>query len=256
MPGLQSSAYLTVETVALLIRVITNDVIFSQAGEILTDSSNPLMPLLNDSLEWFENEVNNHGVDTFTKETIMEDVLAAATTDPGVQTFIDDTGYFDGVGSHAIPQLPTDLYEPLFIWERQADSTEEWVRMDQKLDGIPSTTKSLRIRFWEWRQDAIQMPGATQNNDLRLRYMGTHATLATVNDTLYFRGATGPIAYKTVATWLMTKNPEGAKLAEAQASVRLSQIATRNSRMKQRDTITRQSYGQPTNTRRFIPPHN
>lgn len=256
MPGLASSAYLTVETIALLIRVISNDVIFSQAGEILTDTSNPLMPLLNDSLEWFENEVNNHGVDTFTKETFLTGVLAAGTTDPGIQTFIDDTGYFDGVGSHMIPQLPTDLLEPLFIWERQTGSTEDWVRMDQKLDGLPSTSHGLRIRFWEWRQDAIQMPGASQSNDLRLRYVGSHARLATVNDTLYFRGATGPVAYKTVATWLMTKNPEGSKMAMAEAGLRIGQIATRNSRMKQRDTITRQSYGQPQNTRRFIPPHN
>jgi hypothetical protein len=256
MPGLGSTAYLTIETVMNLIRAVTNDMIFSQAGEIFTDSANPVFSLVNDSLDWFQNEVNNHGVDTFTKETFLTGVSSAGTTDPGIQTFIDDTGYFDGVGSHAIPQLPTDLLDPLFIWERQTGSTEEWVEMNQKLDGLRATVHGLRIRFWEWRQDAIQMPGASQSNDLRLRYTGTHARLATVNDTLYFRGATGPVAYKSVATWLMTKNPEGSKLAMAEALSRLSQIATRNSRMKQRDTITRQSYGQPVNTRRFIPPHN
>lgn len=50
MPVVQSSAYVSLETVTLLIRAIANDMIFSQAGEILTDNANFLLPLLNDAL--------------------------------------------------------------------------------------------------------------------------------------------------------------------------------------------------------------
>jgi hypothetical protein len=258
MPGIGSSAYVTMESLANLIRAINNDMIFSQAGEILTDASNYMFPLANDALEWFENEVNNHGIDTFTKETWLLNVLATpAPTDPGIQVQIGDTGYFDGVGNHAGPQAPPDMYEPLFIWERQTGSNEEWQPMTQRLDGLPSSSgRSLRLRVWEWREDQITMPGATQSNDLRLRYTGTHAMFATINDTLYFRGAVGPIAYKMVSTFLLTKNPEGSKMALAEAQLRLAQIATRDSRTKQRDTITRISYGMPRGARRFTPPRN
>lgn len=50
MPIIPSSAYVSVESVTLLIRAIANDMIYSQAGEILVDSANFMFPLLNDSL--------------------------------------------------------------------------------------------------------------------------------------------------------------------------------------------------------------
>src|SRR5579872_6965043 len=116
MPVIPSSAYVSVESVTNLIRAISNDMIYSQAGEILTDTANFMFPLLNDSLEWFQNEVNNHGVTSFEKETFLTGVTAAAFTpanDPGQQVSISDTGYFDGTLDHVSPQLPIDLLEPM-----------------------------------------------------------------------------------------------------------------------------------------------
>lgn len=256
MPILPSSAYVSVESVTQLIRAIANDMIYSQAGEILTDSANVMFPLLNDALEFFQNEVNNHGVDTFKKETVLANVTAIAVTDPGVQVNVSDTGYFDGVTGHQQPQIPTDLLVPTFLWERQNGSTENWIEMNERPDGLPSTMQSSRLRMWEWRQDAIYMPGATQANDLRLRYTGTHASLVTVNDALLFRGATGAIAYKMVSVYLASKNPQAAAIAETEAKARVAQIATRSSRMKQREAVSRMSYGNPMGGRIWIPPRN
>lgn len=256
MPIVPNSAYVTLETVSNLIRAIINDMIYSQAGEILTDSSNVLFPLMNDSLEWFQNEVNNFGVDTFTKETFLLDVTAIETNDPGIQINISDTGYFDGTQNFSTPQVPTDLYNPIFMWERQSGSTEEWVPMGQVLDGLPSVVQSQRLAVWEWRQDALYMPGAVQSNDLRLRYKGTHATFVTIGDTLYFRGGVGPIAWKTVSTYLSSRNPQAATAAAAEAQMRVGQIATRTARQKQGVTTTRQSYGMGRRGMPFIPPRN
>ena len=50
MPVVPNSAYVSMETVTLLIRAIANDMIYSQAGEILTDEANFMLPLLNDAL--------------------------------------------------------------------------------------------------------------------------------------------------------------------------------------------------------------
>lgn len=241
----------------MLIRAIVNDMVFSQAGEILTDTANVEYPLLNDSLEWFQNEVNNHGINTFTKETVLTPVTAMAVTDPGIQVNISDTGYFNGAGNSAQPQLPTDLLVPEFLWERKTTSTDEWAPMRERLGGLPSIPQGPVLCYWEWRQDGIYMLGATQSNDIKLRYKGSHAPFATMQDALLFRGGTGPIAYKMVSTYLISKNPDAAKLAQEEANMRVSQLATRNARMKQNAPVTRRSYGsQAGGNCNFRPPHN
>lgn len=259
MPVVQSSAYVSIESVTTLIRAIANDMIFSQAGEILTDTANFMLPLLNDALEWFQNEVNNHGVSTFTKETLLTPLTATPIpADPATQVNISDSGYFDGSVLNTNPQqfVPPDLLVPLFLWERQTGSTEDWVEMVERPDGLPSVLPSLRFRIWEWRQDGLYMPGASQSNDVRLRYTGSLAQFVSVNDTLYFRGATGALAYYMVSTYMSSKNPQAAALAETRATERLNQIATRSARMKQREPITRRSYGNPSGGNSFIPPRN
>jgi len=235
---------------------LANDAIFSSAGEILTDTGTLLFPLLNDSLEWMTNELANHGVDTYTKETPLLNVTPIAVLDPGVQVDISDTGYFDGVLNHAQPQVPTDLLVPIRLWERQSGSTEWWQPMNETLDGLPSGPQGPRLKVWEWRQDGLYMMGATQTNDLRLRYKSNSATLATPQDQLMFRGATGTIAYKVVHAYLISKNPDAANLAMAEADKRLGQLTTRNARMKQRVPVTRQSYGMPRRRNYFQPPRN
>jgi hypothetical protein len=256
MPVLVSSSYVNVEEIANRIRAIANDMLYSQAGEILTDTGNLLFPLMNDALEWFQNEVNNHGVETFEKETVLTPILPIAVNDPGVQVEVSDTGYFDGVNSYNTPVVPADLLVPHRLWERQTGSTEQWVPMVQKLDGLPSVPQGARLGIWEWREDMLVMPGATVSNDLRLRYDGSMAAFATVNDVLYFRGGAGPIAYKTVSTYMMSKNPDMAELAAGEAKNRLAQLTIRSSRMKQRAPVSRRSYGRQWRGTRFRPPSN
>jgi hypothetical protein len=240
-------------------RAIVNDQIYSAAGEILTDTFNSTFFLLNDALEWFQNEVNNHGYTTFEKETFPTGITPAAfvpANDPGQQVSISDTGYFDGTLSHPTPQLPTDLLIPARLWERQTGNTESWVPVQECVDGLPSRTPTTRFGMWEWRQDGIYLPGATQQNDLRLRYTGSHATLVTPSDTLYFRGAVGAMAYKTVSIYLASKNTDAAQAAASEATLRVGQITTRGARAKQHASNFRRSYGSVRSVTRFQPPHN
>jgi hypothetical protein len=240
-----------------LIRALANDAIFSQAGEILTDTSTLLFPLMNDGIEWMSAELDNSGVDTFTKEIILASVTAVPIVDPGLQVNISDTGYFDSSVNRAAPQFPTDGVNPLFIWERKTGSTEQWVPMEQILMGLPSVVQSSRLKLWEWRQDGLYMPGATQSNDLRVRYSSSHPQLVSPTDTLQVRNAIGPVAYKTVASYLISKNPEAAQLAMAEARDRLALITNRSARQKQTSPAIRQSYGNPSSARRdFMPPRN
>jgi hypothetical protein len=261
VPVVPSTAYVTLETVTTLIRAICNDMLYSPAGEILTDEAYFMLPLLNDALEWMTNELNNHGVETFVQETILTPLTPTpgeASTDPGTQANISDYGYFDGVGINMGPQLqlPTNLLQPDFLWERQTGSQETWIPMTLVLGGMPSITPGSRFGMWEWRQDAIYLPGITQSEDIRLRMITTLPMFVSVNDTLNFRGAVGTLAYKMVSTYLASKNPAASQAAGSEATVRLNQLATRSSRMKQRTTITRRPYGSGGGGRRFFPPVN
>lgn len=259
MPIVVSTAYATVESVTNLMRVIANDMIYSTAGEILTDNANFMLATLNDSLEWFYNECNNHGIDTFKFETFLLSLTPAnflPANDPGQQVHLDDTGYFDGQSYSLTPQLPTDLLQPTRMWERQSNSSENWIPMADMADGLPSQTPGNRFGMFEFRQDGLYMPGATQTNDLRLRYVGTHPTITSVNDTLLFRGATGPMAYKSVALYLSSKNEEASDKANSEANLRMSQLFSRNSRMKQRQSVSRKSYGSRRGNLNFFPPRN
>jgi hypothetical protein len=256
MPILTTSAYVSVAEVMKRIRAIVNDMLYSQAGEILTDTGNLTFPLLNDALEWFQNEVNNHGVETFTKETILTPITPIATNDPGLQVEVSDTGYFDGAVSASVPVVPSDLLVPLRLWERQTGSIESWVPMTNRLDGLPSVAQGSRLNIWEWREDMIVMPGATVSNDLKLRYTGSQAHFATVDDILYFRGAAGAIAFKMVSVYLMSKNPDMAVVAGTEAEKRLHQLTMRSARMKQRAPVSRRSYGRQWRGSRFRPPSN
>jgi hypothetical protein len=260
MPVVPNSAYVSMETVTTLIRAVANDMIYSQAGEILTDEANFMLPLLNDALEWFQNEVNNHGVNTFTKETILTPLTPTQNpTDPGQFVGVNDNGYFDTVQLNMGPQLqiPPDLLDPLFLWERQTGSTEDWVEMSQCDGGLPSVLPAQRFRIWEWRTDTLYMPGAVQSNDIRLRYNGSLAMFVSTDDILYFRGATGALAYYMVSSYLASKNPQASQQAESRAKERLSQITTRNARMKMnRENSGRRSYGNPRGGNSFIPPRN
>lgn len=257
MPVLDSGAYVSMENVMLLVRALANDMIYSQGGQVLTDTANFTLPLLNDALEWLQNELDNHGVNTFTKETILSTIgPTEAPTDPGTFVSINDQGYFDGVNQQINPQLPPDLLDPIYLWERQTGSQSNWIPMNEVLDGLPSVVPSDRFQIWDWHQDALNMPGAIQTNDIRLRYTGSQAPFVSPTDVLYIRGGTGPIAYKMLAGFLGSRNPEAALVADAEAYKRVSQLATRNARMKQRVTTTRRSYGYRGPRTRYTPSRN
>ena len=261
MPVAPNSAYVSLETVMNLIRAVANDMIYSSAGEILTDQANITLPLLNDALEWFQNEMNNHGVDSFTKQTILTPltpVTGPNSTDPATQVWIDDTGYFDSVEYHIAPQLqlPPDLLVPLNLWERQTGSQEDFLLMVETPDGLPSVVPNDRFGVWQWLTDRLLMPGAVQSNDLRLRYTGSLAMFVSTEDILYFRGATGSLAYKMVSTYMTSKNPEASQNAMAEAEKRMNQLVTRSARMQQRMPVIRQSYGNTRGNRSFFPPRN
>lgn len=250
MPVGQSTAYATVEQVFILTRALINDALISQAGEILTDSAPFSFPLLNAAARYFARKLSNNGVRSFTIETVLTPItecnfpnLGEGGEDPGQEVYIGDTGYFDGSEFHYPPNLPSSMSVPRTLWERTTGSQEPWQLMTQKFDGLPSVPQGPRLGFWEWRTEQIWMPGATQTNDLKLRFDSDIIIFATPNDTVMVRGATEPLANYLAALVTNARNPMAAASFSAAGDDFTDQIIIENVHEMQGTTVTRRSYG-------------
>ena len=250
MPVVQTTAYGTVEGALNLARALVNDMIVSTAGEILTDTAPFTFPLLNDAADYVQKELMNHGMNTFVKETLLASVLPIAVSppDPGSQVNISDSGYFDGVSNHAAPVVPFDLIVPQFLWERQTGTQENWLPMQQVLDGLPSQVQTARIGIWEWRTDAIYMPGATQSEDIRLRYESETLSFQTTSDVILIRGINPAFANRLAYKFLLSRGSPIAATFKEEADECITQLATAYSREKQRVPAVRRRYGNPSVT--------
>lgn len=93
---------------------------------------------------------------------------AVVGTDPTTQVF---------VGFDTTPALPADLLQPLFLWERPSGSNRSFIDMDEVLNGLPSDTKTMFLKLWEWRDDRLYFLGAVVPVDVRLRYSQALADL-------------------------------------------------------------------------------
>lgn len=223
--------------------------LISQGGEILTDTAPFTFPLLNSAARYFSRKLANNSVKTFTIETLLTPItpcsfpnLGLGGADPGQQVSIGDTGYFNGSAFSYPPALPSSLRVPLDLWERTTGGLEQWLPLKEYPDGLPSIAQGYRLRMWEWRSEQIWMPGATQENDLKLRFESDVAQFATVNDTIMIRGATDPIANYLAALFVNSRNPMAAASFSAAADDFTGQIILSNVHAAQRETVTRVGY--------------
>ena len=243
MPGLGSSAYTTLEGVLNASRALVNDMLTGTGGEILTDNAPFTFPMINLAADYLCKKLSNNGMQVFTLETVLTPVLAIAVNDPGVQVNISDTGYYDGVSNHAAPQLPVDLLEPIDLWERQTGSTDFWNPMVPYPDGLPSVIQNATLGIWEYRGEAIYMPGATQSNDVRLRYKSMSITFVTPNDSVLIRGAQSCLANYLAAIFVNSRNPSAGVAFSEAGDAYAAQLVTAEVRSQQRIPVTRRSYG-------------
>lgn len=100
-----------------------------------------------------------------------------AAPDPGVQVSIGFTGYFDGTSYNPAYVLPSNCLMVEAVRERVSGQNNQYLPMSQPAQGLGSYYQDVYNRFWEWRTDAIWMPGSLQTMDFQLRFQGQLATL-------------------------------------------------------------------------------
>jgi hypothetical protein len=80
--------------------------------------------------------------------------------------------------------LPLDMVKPLELWEC-ITGQQSWVPMKQAADNIASRPTTGRFRIWDFQNDILILPGSSQTNDLKIKYLGSFPDLTGVNSVIY-----------------------------------------------------------------------
>ena len=239
MPVVGSSGYGTASGVLSLVRSLLDDAAVS-TGDVFTDAV--LIPFVNSAYHQVQFEMANHGIETFIKDNVMLTVPAVTGVDPSAQVVLNDTQNQMTTVSPT-PQIPTDLLVPVRIWERQTGSSEPFLPMVQQKDGLPSESQQERLRYWEWRTDGIVFLGATQSNDIRLRYESVLPDVVQGSDTIQLRGAQDAIAFFAAALAAQSRGSPQAQTFVAAGTEALRKILVRGTRRQQHSMHRRRPYG-------------
>jgi hypothetical protein len=185
MPVVPTTAYSQAEDALNLARSLVNDT----AGAVFTDTL--LMPLLNSAYRGLQRDLAEVGVSVLVEQQDLD--LETDPTTGITPTEISDT---------SSPQLPTDCLVPHMLWERAtANTTDVFVPMEKFTSGggMLNLQPSTYLRLWEWRQDKINLIGATQAITVRIRYEKVLPELTLGTDPVQIRSATDPLAFATAA---------------------------------------------------------
>lgn len=151
------------------------DTLSPVGGKLLDNTNAFTQQTVNNAWRKMQQYLMELGYSGVKQETTFSNVPACTTTDTTVQVFLNYNGYFDGTTLQVSPVLPQNFVRPLDMWERiyQAGTNPAaLLEMDIIQNGLPGVTKTLWNRMWEWRDDTLYMPGATDATDLRIRFFG------------------------------------------------------------------------------------
>ena len=203
------------------------------SGVVFTDTV--LMPFLNSAYRALQRELAENGV-----TVLMAQVDINLPLDP-VSGLAPNPPQISDVTS---PQLPVDLLAPHALWEIATNSTDIFIPMEKITGGMPNLQASPYLRIWEWREDRINLIGATQPITVRLRYEKALPALVLGTDPVQIRSATDPLAYAVAA---MAARSRGARAlaADMQAAAQMAteKLIERYVRPEQAKARRRRPYG-------------
>lgn len=244
MPPVNTGPYDTADYVLNLARSIANDAALGISGNLLSDAQPYTFPYLNAAYRDLQEQLTDAGYETFPSETQLTQIPAISVNpDPSIQVSISYTGYNNGTANFQNPYLPIDMLGPLRLWERQSGVNAQYIPMFPTNDGLPSISQGYQFRYWEWKQDQIWMVGATQVNDLRLRYNSVLPDLVDGTSPVLIVRCDRALAYMVVAEFALSRGSPAVEALVAKADDCIGKMTNRTARKKQRGSHRRTPYG-------------
>lgn len=172
MPIVPVSPFMALESILNIARVKINDAGGAQglSGAILNDAQPYTFTMAQERYLYLQDRLIRGGVETFTRYGYIRSIPPVAVSNPRVIVSIDFQGYFNGLDINPAVVLPPSCLKPLEIWECQTGG-QYWTPMKQLPSSLSCSTQTARFRCWDYKQDKLYMPGATQTNDLKLKML-------------------------------------------------------------------------------------
>jgi hypothetical protein len=194
MADVQTGSYPIAEDVLNQARADVNDMLRSTTGQIMTDTAPFTNVQLNGAIRRVQRELANNGITSNIRDNvILTPLTPAPNSDPSIQVYVSQFGYFDGTNMNQTPTLPADCILVLEVWERQTNSGAQFQYMPQPQEGLQSRIPGSYFGQWEWREDRINMTGSTITEDLRIRYEASLARVSVPVAPLTYANVTIPI---------------------------------------------------------------
>lgn len=102
-----------------------------------------------------------------------------------------------------VTNYPTNLIEPIFLEERRVGQTESSFVPMTEYTFSPNVTKGPELLYWEWRNQTIFVPGATEDTEVRLKYKRRITIVSNLTDTIEPLQSESFLAYKTAGLCLL-----------------------------------------------------
>ena len=232
-----------------------------QTGEIFADNQAYVLPTINLAWRKLQKKLDYASHPRMRNEVTIFRLPVAGSTDPATYSYINWTGFNDGVNQSATPFLPPDFLAPMRIFERvsvaiNATNTANFSEMSPVADGLPSTAKGTYNRVWDWREDAIYFVGATQITDLRILYQAFLPDIAMAGGSFSstivpLMRSTDSLAYYAAAIFVSARG--GAMLAadwEMKGDEATDALTNRQAKVLQRGSYRRRAVYN-SSTRRY-----
>ena len=240
------------------------------SGNILDATQAETQQAASNALRRLQDGMVDAGSPRFSKETVIFGIPPVTNSDPASQQSMSWTEFFDGTNYQTTPVLPSDLILPLWMSERRNGSglpfpPPNLPNMNPLPDGIPKRTKAIFNGCWQWRDDHVVFPGATQSVDFWIYYRSFLPDPVDVGSVRWFNSTVNIARCQDPLVWWLCRefaiarlaemnsadaaSPLGmqmtglAELCETQAAEATKKLVNRDQMAKQRMDVRRIPYG-------------
>lgn len=169
--------YDSLQSIADLFRASINDSFAGATntpgeGLVMTNDNPDLLTFMASGISDMYSDLRNVGDPALLLDNyLLLGIPPLAEIDPTVQVCLSYAGYFNGYMWSNLWTLPISCQTVERLWERWSTTAPGgiFVPMEPAPFGLPPIQQTARMGQWEMRQNAIWMPGAMLQVDLRLR---------------------------------------------------------------------------------------
>jgi len=194
--------------------------------------------------------LNDFGLTTWTKERLFAHLLQAHKQLQvelllnGLPAIKKTSSIIDvPAGTSNLEGLqPSDLVEPISLWERADGTTDNFVQMSEK-GWEPETTQSTELRYWVWLEELIKFLGATTAREVKIKYKAAINVPDQEGSPLGFLFAENYISPKTAAlAALSLGNLKAYEVLNGIAEINLEKVIRMNIKGQQSLPARRRPY--------------